>query len=217
MKNKVNIWVLTICLGVLLSISAYGQRDTIKFYPFKLRAAIKDSNAYPVGFSKDSFVITHRSELDSILKKYKVYSMILQTSPPDTNCNNNHYRQYKLLCNCNEYLLLDTLVKFNTYNNYNFICRANLIPKPVSSLQDFKEINNFKIYPNPITDYLTIENNIFENYNLQLFKINGQEVYSVNNIIVNTYKLDASNWANGVYYILMTNKSERIVKKIIKN
>ena len=216
MKNKINSWVLVLGLGVL-SLSAFGQRDTIKFYPFMLHAQIKDSNAYPIGLSKDSFVITHRPELDTIYKLYKVYKLDLQAPLPDPKCNNNNYRLYKILCRGNEYLLLDTLRKFNSYYKYDFMCISCLIQRASNDVQDQIEIENFKIYPNPITDFLTIENNNPGNYNLQLFKINGQAVYTFNNITSNTFKLDANSWENGVYYILITSKNESIVKKIIKN
>jgi len=216
MKNKIKNLLLVFGLSIILSLNTYGQRDTIKFYPYKLRAAIKDSNAYPIGLSGDSFVITLRPELDSILKKFKVYSMFEQTSPPDTNCNNNHYRQYKLICNCNEYLLLDTLIKFNIYNNYNFICRANLIPKPVVSLQDFKEIKNLNIYPNPVYNNLTIEVPKNSEYKIKIFNSCGSLIY-LSDKISTTYSLNISNQKPGLYLINISSDSKSFFLKFMKN
>jgi len=215
MKNKVNTWALTFGLGVLLSFNAFGQRDTINYWKGQLYLAIKDTICFPTGYSLDSFVLTNNPDLDNIFKSNKVKELLKWDSGyTDHNVLDS---VFKLFCVCDEYKLMDTLSKYNVQNNLKSFYGVGRVPRYTNDIKIIYHLLGFNFFPNPITDYLFIENNNPGNYNLQLFKINGQEVYSVKNITSNNFKLDATCWENGVYYILITSKVESIVKKIIKN
>lgn len=210
MKNKVNIWVLTICLGVLLSISAYGQ-----YVPHTVYVGLKDYSLLPKGYTQDSIVITNNHEIDSIFILYGVKSM--RKVYTTYTFHNMLDSLYVIYCDSSEIGLCISLNKYNSlYNNKKFL-NVFLISIGYDNIPDFQLTKTYQIYPNPITDNLTIENNNPEDYNMQLYKINGQAVYSENGIATNSLTLDTQNWEKGVYYIVITNKTEHIVKKIIKN
>lgn len=214
MKNKLNNWILVFCLSIFLSFSAYGQRDTIKYYAFRVGLLIKDTNAYPVGISSEMFVITHRSELDSIFKKHNVYTFYHPQSS-DT-CNNRINIRYQIICNCNEYLLLDTLIKFNAYNDNDFICKAFLNARDVNEIMDKQENYNFIIYPNPVNNILTITAPSNIPFKIKIFNTFGMLIY-YSDKITNTYTLNLSNLKSGIYFLQINSESQNIIKKFIKN
>jgi len=74
---------------------------------------------------------------------------------------------------------------------------------------DFASINNieenlFRIYPNPVSDNLTIKINN-DSYNLiEVLDMNGKLIISES--ITNDHKLNVSNWSKGMYFIKITNE-----------
>jgi len=215
MKNKLNNFLLALSFIILLTISVYGQRDTIKYYPYVLQAAIKDSNAYPIGL-KDSFVITKRSELDTIYKIYKVYKFEKISSAYDSLCNHGINKVYKIFCNCNEYQLLDTLIKFNIYNKNDFICYAGQILRNNDNIQDQKENNKYHIYPNPVTDILNIKAPFDKTIKIEVFNTYGSLISSAENI-TNTFRLNMTGEKPRLYIIKINSGTECKFFKVIKN
>ena len=193
MKKNINDWVLTIGICILISLSTYGQRDTIKYYPYILNVLIIDSNAYPIG-TKDSFIITTR---------------------PDTTCNHGKFNMYTLTCNCNEYLLFDTLIKFNKFNNYDLFCRAFRVIRILNSTQIQKLSDNLKIFPNPVHTNLIINNQLKIAYVIKLFDLYGGLIFYNGNIDYN-FLIDLSNQKQGIYYLQINNGLSNLIVKIIK-
>lgn len=75
---------------------------------------------------------------------------------------------------------------------------------------------NLSAYPNPTTDYLTLEVNNFENTSFQLFNTSGKILQ--NKIITkNHIKIDMRNFITGLYFVrIIQNKQEIKIFKIIK-
>lgn len=69
------------------------------------------------------------------------------------------------------------------------------------------------IYPNPSNGLFSIETNVAEKQNLQIFDVNGKLVLSQN--IINKVNIDASNLSEGVYSINLTGYSGIINKKLV--
>ena len=99
---------------------------------------------------------------------------------------------------------IDSLqTKFDLAHNCNMV---GLIES-----KDFTK--SFSIYPNPTSDYLTIDNKTEATYDLFLFDIAGNLLYQ--EPIDKTKNLKVSQYKSGVYFLKITNKNRTVVKKII--
>lgn len=131
----------------------------------------------------------------------------------DTN-----YLYGKIVSPNDEYPLRSNLRCYSDNKIQYFSSNAVSCDTFISAINEKSAVeDNIILYPNPVADHITIENKKSRNYNLQLYKINGQAIFSENNIRTNIFTIDTQHWDNGIYYILITSKSESIVKKIIKN
>ena len=122
----------------------------------------------------------------------------------------------------------------NTFESSSFIVsvrtRSNAGIEPIDSLQtkfdgihscnpvfvetvDFNEF--FSIYPNPSSDFLTIENKTGEAYDLYLFDTVGKLIFK--DSMVNTKTINVEKYKGRTYILKFTNKSRTLVKKIIIN
>jgi len=77
---------------------------------------------------------------------------------------------------------------------------------------------NVKIFPNPASDHLTIENNGANPVMIQLYDVTGRSLQTIQSIS-STYLLLTAQLARGPYYILITdqvtkNKTRRLVLKL---
>ena len=99
---------------------------------------------------------------------------------------------------------IDSLqTKFNLAHNCNTVV-----------LIESKDLTkSFSIYPNPSSDYLTIENKTEETYDLFLFDIAGKSLYQES--INKTKNLKVSQFKSGIYFIKITNKNRTVIKKVI--
>ena len=66
---------------------------------------------------------------------------------------------------------------------------------------DNKELDDILVYPNPVKDVLTIKTTC-DNCNIKIYSALGQLVYNGNEKKINT-----SNWAKGVYEVVIINNS----------
>jgi hypothetical protein len=67
----------------------------------------------------------------------------------------------------------------------------------------------FNLYPNPFTDYATIEfeNKNSENYSIKIYNNLGQVVKIISNIITNKIKINRENLSSGIYFFQLKNDS----------
>ncbi|MBC3844800.1 T9SS type A sorting domain-containing protein [Winogradskyella echinorum] len=106
----------------------------------------------------------------------------------------------------------DTLpAAFEDWAGINTVYGA-LNPTAATLSTESLEINDFKIYPNPAKDYITIESNV-QISSVQVHDILGKKVISQNEITNN--RLDVSSLNNGVYFIKVNANGNTITKKII--
>jgi len=78
---------------------------------------------------------------------------------------------------------------------------------------DGKEI---KVYPNPTTGELTIENGPLTITGLEIFDVNGKKQFSIFNSQFSIEKVDISHLPAGVYLVKLFTEQGEIVKKIVK-
>ncbi len=85
------------------------------------------------------------------------------------------------------------------------------------STEDIKLGNNVNLYPNPVTDYLTIETNEHYLKNIAILNSLGQEV-KVQDIKKNSKleNIKLSGLNKGVYFVKITSiENQKIIKKIV--
>jgi Secretion system C-terminal sorting domain len=75
-------------------------------------------------------------------------------------------------------------------------------------------VNDLNVYPNPVNDFFTIENNIVIN-SVQLYSSTGQEIKNIkpNSAIL---KIDASEIKSGVYFMKVQTNNQTKMLKIVK-
>jgi len=93
------------------------------------------------------------------------------------------------------------------YSNELMVSDANLSVAENS-------ISELKIYPNPATDFISIESNIANITSVEIFNILGKRVHSQNGLINN--EINISALSNGMYLLKITSDGRSITRKIIK-
>jgi len=73
--------------------------------------------------------------------------------------------------------------------------------------------SNFKVYPNPASDFVTIETNNVEISAVKIYDILGKNVLKQNELTNN--RLDVSNLRNGIYFLKIESNGNSITKKLI--
>ena len=74
------------------------------------------------------------------------------------------------------------------------------------------QLDNIRIYPNPVDDILQISGNR-ESYNIEIYSLTGQKLYTAFNIS----NVDMSPYANGIYIIKVYHGNSLTIKRIIKS
>lgn len=88
------------------------------------------------------------------------------------------------------------------------------------SVSKFTVLNNIGVYPNPVSDILTVS---LENTNLDrnnttvtLYTISGQSVMRLDPKKMTTVQLDLAHLNNGIYFLKIDDKNKSITKKVVK-
>jgi len=79
------------------------------------------------------------------------------------------------------------------------------------------EINETKVYPNPATSMLYIENEFYENLGYRILDLNGKNLMSELNPVSNVTSFDISHLDNGFYLLQIISNSIVQTKRFIKN
>ncbi|MDL2228444.1 T9SS type A sorting domain-containing protein [Odoribacter sp. OttesenSCG-928-L07] len=99
------------------------------------------------------------------------------------------------------------------YNFNNYPCDT-LWVVPFGGVNEYDK-NDYKVYPNPTTNILTIEAQ--DNVDIIVTDIVGKkivEMYNCNSV----YNLDTSKWHNGIYFINIYSKGQKIItERVIKS
>lgn len=92
-----------------------------------------------------------------------------------------------------------------------------------ASQYDYTGINHdnlkptFKLYPNPFSDYLFLNNETTENfYYIKIYNMLGQEVYSNSVINEKVKQIDLTNFCSGLFNINIKSKSYSFNYKLLK-
>jgi len=97
------------------------------------------------------------------------------------------------------------------YKEFYYYSNENLISK-----SEFNHLQNIKVYPNPVSDYLIIENNsIAKLLNYKIFNIKG-ELLDVGVMLNNIKQIDISFLPPAIYYIQLYSKDKNGSLQTIK-
>ncbi|MDD4748322.1 MAG: T9SS type A sorting domain-containing protein, partial [Salinivirgaceae bacterium] len=112
------------------------------------------------------------------------------------------------------------------YNNSKQLESKTIVIKP-NLMTDSEIINEaetmlgnetlFMVYPNPTSDFVTINTNRTENCVLELYNASGVRVYQ-SNVISTTTKINTTNYKTGIYYVRLVKEGEVLetVKLIVE-
>ncbi len=88
----------------------------------------------------------------------------------------------------------------------------------VLNVPENEDLNNFKLFPNPMSNYSILEfnNSTSENHTLKIYDIQGRIVRTITNIKSNQVIIKKDNLINGLYFFqLYTNKKISIAGKLM--
>jgi len=104
-----------------------------------------------------------------------------------------------------------TMVVTVTLTNYKRY--RGLVTVPVGITENIAADQNYSIVPNPSNGIFTVTSNASGNYNVKVLNALNEVIYQENNVNSNL-SLNLSKQSSGVYYVLIENEKETIVKKI---
>ena len=74
----------------------------------------------------------------------------------------------------------------------------------------------FSFYPNPVNNFLNIQNNFQTSFDLMVHNSLGQQLYSEQNITSNNLQLDVSNYSSGLLFITINSNHNQFTYKLLK-
>ncbi|MFT4535063.1 MAG: hypothetical protein ACJA1A_001604 [Saprospiraceae bacterium] len=93
----------------------------------------------------------------------------------------------------------------------------------ISGIEDIdNQINNFKLFPNPASDFVSVEINLNKSSEstIQIFDLSSKMVYKQNQYIrkgTNKINLDISKLSTGLYHIVIEGKGFSIIDRLVVN
>lgn len=104
---------------------------------------------------------------------------------------------------------INSPAKLNLFNLSSFLTNYLVLNTP-----NFELIDNVKIYPNPVTDVLTINwgNTNFSTVEISIYNAIGQVVYSKETNL-EMEQIDVNNYTPGIYYVTFSSEAKHIKRK----
>ncbi len=72
-----------------------------------------------------------------------------------------------------------------------------------------------RVFPSPITDWITIQTEVLSHGKIEIFSVNGDQLYS-NNLEKSLHRIDLSSYQKGIYFITISSEDFVTTRKIIK-
>ncbi len=92
-------------------------------------------------------------------------------------------------------------------------CSFTLTVEEELNTSDFELNSGLSLYPNPVTNLITIDSKNELLTSIQIFDISGKQLYASNNLNATSKTVDISYLSRGIYFISINNQ---VTKKIIK-
>lgn len=99
-----------------------------------------------------------------------------------------------------------------------YFCMDNLQYTPnTTGVNDLASAISFSVYPNPTTDYLTVNlSEVTVNYSMVLLDANGRLIKEISGLKAKQTVLDMTNLKQGNYFVKVIKDSEARTKRIVK-
>lgn len=134
--------------------------------------------------------------------------------------NNHWYKDGKLLPDTSNFIV----THLNNTNTFIYVIVTNKLGcSSVSNIVTQSEVitleKSIQVYPNPTNGLMTIksEASTYEKYSLKLETLQGKELFTKSVEFINYYNLDLTTIPSGIYFLILQNDRNRIVKKVIIN
>ena len=85
----------------------------------------------------------------------------------------------------------------------------------LNSIEEFAALNSLEVYPNPTSNNLRIEVKDELILSINIYAMNGTEVYSLEEINQNSIELNNLNLNSGIYHCTVELDSQKITKRIV--
>lgn len=121
---------------------------------------------------------------------------------PTTVSSGGFIAQYKIVGGETSFSM--TFVNTNTTFNGTITIQSGL------GVNDIKNQPTIKLFPNPVVDILKVSTS--EKTKINIFNINGQSVLT-QDLEKGTNDVDVFNLSNGIYFVTVGNKTQKIVKQ----
>ena len=105
------------------------------------------------------------------------------------------------------YYLDDVCVSMDSSYVYNY---------NYTGVQENNFNNQYSFYPNPATDFVTIQNSFNTPFNLTVFNSLGQQFYFKQSITSNNLQLDVSSYNAGLLFIQIASQNNQYIYKLLK-
>jgi len=105
------------------------------------------------------------------------------------------------------YFIDDVCVSMDSSYVYNY---------NYTGVQENNFNNQYSFYPNPATDFVTIQNSFNTPFNLTVFNSLGQQFYFKQSITSNNLQLDVSSYNAGLLFIQIASQNNQYIYKLLK-
>jgi len=103
---------------------------------------------------------------------------------------------------------------FNISGDFGYETYYPFKPTTIANIIDISS-NELSIYPNPVKNFLNIEFNEVNNYDITVFDVNGKIVINSNLINSNLATINVNDLNAGIYFVLIKSDKLNISQKII--
>lgn len=204
MKN-----VKSFLLLIVIAVSFHAKGQQI-YYEDSLRVVIEDADTKVFHTQGDTLVVSNNNTSNKIFSDFKVY--LLEQEFP-TAITPLLQKVYRMVCDCNVEILMDTLMKhetiFSTVERYG-------IPQLTGNQNVMINNDQASISPNPFLKEIFINNLKTDDVNYEIVNILGVRIMT-GKLLKNETRLNLSTLEIGTYLLRLKSATNIIeTYKIIK-
>ena len=127
--------------------------------------------------------------------------------------------QFNWPFNSEQYILLNVAIEPSVSNNFvqstMEVDYVRVYQEAALTSENFENFQKLKLFPNPVSDKLTILNTENTNPKVEIYSIIGQKLHSFI-LLKNETEIDVSNYQNGIYVVKLVSETGHDTYKFIK-